>query len=115
MSVEAASTNERIATYAEFWPYYLREHAKPACRNMHYAGTGLTFVALGLAVFVSAWWFIAAPLVGYAFAWVAHFKIEKNRPATFTYPIWSLISDYKMFFTWITGRLGPHLDAAGVR
>lgn len=114
MSVDAPSNREPITTYAEFWPYYLQEHAKPACRNLHYAGTALTFVAFGLAAFVNVWWLIAAPLVGYAFAWVAHFTIEKNRPATFTYPIWSLISDYKMFFTWITGRLGTHLKNAGV-
>jgi len=114
MSVGTTGNNDRIATYAEFWPYYLQEHAKPACRHLHYAGTALTFVAFGLAVFVNVWWLIAAPLVGYAFAWVAHFTIEKNRPATFTYPIWSLISDYKMFFTWATGRLGPHLKNAGV-
>lgn len=115
MSVDARNDTGRITTYAEFWPYNLQEHAKPACRNLHYAGTMLTFVAFGMAVLVNAWWLVAAPLAGYAFAWVAHFTIEKNRPATFTYPIWSLISDYKMFFAWVTGRLGPHLEAAGVR
>ena len=115
MSVDTTSNRQPIETYAEFWPYYLQEHAVPACRNLHYAGTSLTFVAFALAIFVNVWWLIAAPLAGYAFAWVAHFTIEKNRPATFTYPIWSLISDYRMFFAWITGRLGAHLETAGVR
>jgi hypothetical protein len=114
MSVETNET-PRIATYAEFYPYYLQEHSVPACRTMHYIGTTLTFVALALGLTVSAWWFLAAPLSGYFFAWVAHFFIEKNRPATFTYPVWSLISDYRMYFAWITGRLGPQLEEAGVR
>ncbi len=113
MSVDAHD-EDRIKTYAEFWPYYLREHSVPACRTMHYIGTALTFVAFGLGLYVNAYWFLAAPLAGYFFAWVAHFAIEKNKPATFTYPVWSLISDYRMFFAWITGRLGPQLEEAGV-
>lgn len=114
MSVDAHKSNPRIATYAEFWPYYLREHAAPACRALHYAGTSLVLVTFALGLFVNAWWFAAAPVVGYAFAWIGHFTIEKNKPATFTYPVWSLISDFRMFFAWITGRLGPQLEEAGV-
>ncbi|MCR9240658.1 MAG: DUF962 domain-containing protein [Rhodobiaceae bacterium] len=114
MSVET-SENGRIATYTEFWPYYLQEHSVSTCRTMHYIGTALSIAALGMGVFVNAWWLLAAPLSGYFFAWVAHFTIEKNKPATFTYPLWSLVSDYRMFFAWIAGRLGPHLEEAGVR
>lgn len=103
-----------ITRYADFWLHYLREHAKPATRRLHYAGTALTFVALALAVTLNSWWFVAIPLAGYGFAWGAHFGVEKNRPATFTYPLWSLASDYRMFFLWLSGRLGPHLRRAGV-
>lgn len=103
-----------ITRYADFWPYYLREHAKAKTRALHYAGTMLTFAALAAGLFLNAWWFLAIPLAGYGFAWAAHFGVEKNRPATFTYPLWSLVSDYRMFFLWLSGRLGPHLKQAGV-
>jgi hypothetical protein len=104
-----------ISSYSDFWPFYLREHAKPWTRGMHYVGTVLTlwFLLLGLGG-AGWWWFVAIPVAGYGFAWAAHFGVEHNRPATFTYPLWSLMSDYRMFFLWFAGKLDAHLARAGV-
>lgn len=104
-----------IRSFAEFWPYYLREHGKPTTRLLHYIGTTLVVGITLFALFSGrSTLFIAIPFAGYGFAWVAHFLVEKNRPATFTYPLWSFIADFKMWAMWLTGRLGPELDKAGV-
>lgn len=102
-------------SFAEFWPFYLREHSRPFTRALHYLGTTLV-VGLAIAAVLSGrWWlFVALPLAGYFFAWLAHFAVEKNRPATFTYPLWSLLADFKMWWLWLTGRIGPELNRAGV-
>ncbi len=102
-------------SFAEFWPFYLREHSKPRTRALHYAGTSLVVALALLAVLTGRWWLLLAlPVAGYGFAWVAHFTVEKNRPATFTYPLWSLAADWRMWWLWLTGRLGAELAKAGV-
>jgi hypothetical protein len=106
---------QSIKHYRDFWPYYLREHANPRTRALHYAGTTLatgTLIA-GLSTGMG-WLFPLALLAGYGPAWFAHFFVEKNRPATFTYPLWSLISDYRMAWTWAIGGLANELSRAGV-
>lgn len=102
-------------SFAEFWPFYLREHARARTRALHYIGTTLV-VVLALAALLSGNWLLllAMPLAGYFFAWIAHFTVEKNRPATFTYPLWSLGADFKMWWLWLTGRLRPELERAGI-
>ena len=102
-------------SFDSFWPYYLREHSRPSTRALHYAGTSLV-VAIGAAALVTGrWWLLAGlPVAGYGFAWTAHAAMERNRPATFTYPLWSLAADFRMWSLWLTGRLRPELERAGV-
>lgn len=106
---------ERIETYGEFWTRYLREHARPQTRALHYAGTGAGLALVVAALVLGEPWLIAAALVaGYGPAWVGHYFVENNRPATFTHPMWSVYSDFRMIFCWMTGRLGRELRKAGV-
>lgn len=106
----------RMQTFAEFWPFYLREHSRPATRALHLAGTTLALLLLaGAAALRSGWLVLAALVCGYAFAWVGHFFVEHNRPATFKYPLWSLAADWKMWALILAGRLGPELERAGVK
>ena len=105
-----ATPRRRLASYGDFWPFYLNQHSKPETRRLHYIGTALALAlfACSLAT-LSGWLLLAAIVSGYAFAWLSHAFVEHNRPATFAYPLWSLVSDFRMFFLWISGRLEPEL------
>jgi len=109
-------SSDRITTYREFWPFYLSEHAKAETRLWHMAGTSVAVAFLiGAMVTWNFWLLLAALIAGYGPAWVTHFRVEKNRPATFRYPVWSLISDFRMTATWLSGRLSRELEKAGIK
>lgn len=107
---------DRIETYSEFFLFYLREHAAPATRAFHYVAAVASMGCLSWGLFVGPWWIaLLMPVAGYGPAWVSHAVIEHNKPATFRYPLWSLISDYWMTALWATGRLPRYLARAGVK
>src|SRR5438309_12023393 len=94
-----------IRGFAEFWPQYVRAHSRQRTRLLHAIGSVLAVGMLGLAFAVNLWFLIAVPLVGYAFAWYAHFFVEHNKPATFEHPFYSLAADYWMLFLMMAGRM----------
>jgi len=97
---------ERFMSFEEFWPYYLEQHRHPVSRACHLAGSALALLFIGLGLMTSPAWLLAAPLGGYGLAWLGHFAFERNRPATFRHPLWSLRADFRMFRLMLTGRLG---------
>lgn len=104
-----------MKTFAEFWPFYVRAHSKRATRALHAIGSILALVMVALAIAVNPWFLAAAPLIGYGFAWYAHFFVEGNRPATFGHPFWSLAADYRMLWLVLTGRMGDELEKLGIK
>jgi hypothetical protein len=103
---------ERLASYEAFWPFYVSQHLDSTNRRLHFAGTTLVIVSLVAGVFSSPAWALAAPVAGYGFAWIGHFFFEKNKPATFTYPLWSLRGDFRMYRLTCLGRMGPEIARA---
>lgn len=95
----------RIQTLREFYPYYLSEHQNSTSRKLHFIGTGLIFIIFLVAILLDTYVILfAIPIVGYGFAWVGHYFFEKNKPATFKYPFYSLASDFMLFFDLIRGK-----------
>jgi hypothetical protein len=96
---------KKYKTLKDFYPYYLEEHQNSTCRKLHFLGTGLIFLILIAGIATGNYtWLISIPFVGYGFAWVGHFFFEKNKPATFQYPLFSLASDFILFFDLLTGK-----------
>lgn len=97
---------KQYKTFRDFYPFYLSQHINPVCRQLHFAGSCLVLGFL-TAAFVTGnfWWLAATPVAGYGFAWVGHFFFEHNRPATFTYPLFSFIGDWVMFYQLLIGKL----------
>ena len=106
------TTNEkRIADYREFWDFYVSEHAQPMTRYLHFVGTTLGLVLLVWIVRSGSWFYLPLCLIiGYAFAWVSHFFVEHNKPASFTYPLWSFVSDYKMMWFMLAGKMDAEVE-----
>jgi len=96
----------RFGSFREFYPFYLSEHANRACRRLHFVGTSLVLGSVLAAIVTrNGWWLALAPVAGYGFAWIGHFAFEHNRPATFTYPLYSLMGDWVMYRDMLTGRI----------
>lgn len=98
--------SREIESFDEFWPFYVREHRHKLTRQLHFAGTSLALAAATAGLFTRhKWLLLAAPVVGYGPAWFSHFFIEKNRPATFKYPRWSLMADFVMWGKMLAGTM----------
>ncbi len=105
--------SDRIQSYEEFWHFYLSQHLDPTCRALHFGGTSVV-IALAAASLLQPWLLAVAPVAGYGPAWVGHFIFERNRPATFTYPLWSLRADFRMYRMILTRRLPGELKRLGL-
>ena len=102
----AAVDPRQFKSFAEFYPFYLGEHANLTCRRLHFVGTSLSLIFLVALVITGDWRYLLAGLVcGYAFAWVGHFGFEKNRPASFKRPIYSFMGDWRMWRDILLGRI----------
>jgi hypothetical protein len=103
--------NNQPANYTEFWDFYLAEHSRPLTRALHFIGTSLAIILLVWFILRGTWYYFPLCLVvGYAFAWISHFFVEHNKPTTFRYPFWSFISDYKMMWYMLNGRISREVS-----
>ena len=106
MSEAQGSSDSRLSSFKEFYPFYLGEHKNLFNRRLHFFGTSMVITgALAALITQNVWLLLALPIAGYAPAWIGHFIVEKNRPATFKYPLWSLLGDFKMFWMGLKGEL----------
>jgi hypothetical protein len=107
---------QEMESFEEFWPFYVAEHSQPATRALHAAGTTVATACAVALIATGRWRLIPLALIpGYAAAWAGHFFIEHNRPATFKYPLWSFLADYKMFAMMLTGKMTQEVERAKAR
>jgi hypothetical protein len=100
-------------SFAEFWPHYVSEHSHPGTRFLHLIGTTIAIALIVFFIMVGKWWLFPLALIpGYGAAWIGHFFVEKNKPATFQHPLWSFMGDYKMIWMMLTGRIGAEVERA---
>jgi len=106
MSTTDTAPATRYTSFAAFYPFYLSQHENRTCRRLHVLGSSLVLAVLAYALATQNWWcLLLVPVIGYGFAWVGHFRFEHNRPATFTYPLYSLMGDWAMFWQVLSGKL----------
>lgn len=99
-------TDKKFSSFSEFYPHYLSEHKNITCRRLHFIGSSLILLVIAYTIFTNNWvWLWLLPILGYGFAWVGHFFFEHNRPATFTYPFYSLMGDWVMFKDMLFGNI----------
>lgn len=97
-------------SFTEFWPHYATEHSKTATRVLHAVGTSAGLLLITFVIALGKWWLFPLALVpGYGLAWIGHFFVEKNKPATFEHPLWSFMGDWKMLFLMLAGRMGEEV------
>ncbi|UTW60850.1 DUF962 domain-containing protein [bacterium SCSIO 12741] len=100
-------SSRKYKSFQEFYPYYLSEHREKGTRILHFIGTTLFLLLVSWAIWsLNAWFILGGVVAAYGCAWIGHFFVEKNKPATFQYPIWSLISDFKLYFQIWGGKEG---------
>ncbi len=103
-----------MKNFVEFWPFYVREHNSPLNRRLHFIGTLLAMMSLGWGLAtMNPLCFLLTPVFGYSFAWIGHFGVQGNKPATFKHPLWSLIADFKMFGLMATGKMDDEVKKFG--
>ncbi|HEY8359916.1 MAG TPA: DUF962 domain-containing protein [Ramlibacter sp.] len=96
----------RFRSFGEFYPFYLDEHSNRTSRRLHFIGTCIAIALIVSAVVTQAWWLLAVAVVqGYAFAWVGHFFFERNKPATFKYPGYSFMGDWRLWWDIVRGKI----------
>ena len=95
-----------FASVKEFYPFYLSEHLNTVCRILHLTGTTLVIALAITGVYTLNWeYFALMPVAGYGFAWIGHFFFEKNKPASFKFPLKSFASDFRMYGDVLRGNL----------
>ena len=104
-------SQQEIKSFEEFWPHYVAEHSQPATRALHAVGTSVGVACAAALLMRGKWrWLPLALVPGYGAAWAAHFFIEKNKPASFDYPLWSFLADYKMIGLMLTGEMDREIE-----
>jgi hypothetical protein len=103
----------RIESFRQFWPFYVRQHARPMTRALHFVGSTAALTLAAVAVVTGRpWLLLVTPVVGYGCSWLGHFGFERNKPATFKYPLYSFAADWVMFGKILSGTMRAEVERA---